>query len=166
MQRRMRNFQLTGEQIDSLLKRAPIACISTLDAEGYPYCVPVHFVKHEGRLFFHGLDKGKKLDNLARNNKVCFSAYDMKGIVHAEEPEYMCNVNTEYESVVIRGRAERIEDMELKRDVLLGIVRKYAPEVMEAPMLERAVENSAVVEIVSEHVTGKYYVKKSTEKNT
>lgn len=154
MQNRMRNHQLNEEQITSILTKAPVGNIATINENGYPYVVPVHFIYYEDKIYIHGLPRGQKISNILENEKVCFQIYDMKGFIFDNSP---CDINTEYESVVITGTATTIEDLNLKETVLNKIVEKYTPHLGGTKLPENMIKGTAVIEITIKELTGKYY---------
>ena len=83
--------------------------VSTNGSDGYPYTVAVHFVYREGAVYFHGLPKGEKLCNIARDPKVCFEVDELLGI-RKEGVTVPCKVGSGYESAVLRGRASLVDD--------------------------------------------------------
>ena len=156
MEHRMKTHPLTEEQMDQLLGRASVGRFATLDADGFPYAVPVHFVLWQGKIYLHGLPKGEKLQNLARNNKVCFEADEMLGLL-CDGVENPCDVNTQYNSVILRGTARLLEDPEQKAVILREIVAKYTPHLSQQPIPEGMIRGTGVVEITPVTRTGKYY---------
>ncbi len=72
MQKRMKDHQLSEEEVTYLLENAGSGVLSTLDADGSPYCVPVHFVYLNKELYIHGLTAGEKTENIRRDSRVCF----------------------------------------------------------------------------------------------
>ena len=68
-----------------------------------------------------------------------------------------CDVNTRYESVVVRGTAALLEDDGHKREILSLIVAKYTPQLSHRPLPQGMVHGTAVIEITPSAVTGKYY---------
>lgn len=81
MQSRMQKFQLAEDAIHALLDTALHGRLSTLNADGYPYTVPVHFVFAEGRLYVHGLDRGQKIDNIRSYPLVGFEVDELDGLL-------------------------------------------------------------------------------------
>lgn len=156
MEHRMKTHPLTQEQIDALLYSAPVATLATLDDDGAPYALPVHFVYDAGKLYVHGLPQGQKLSNIARDSRVSFMTYRMDGLLMPDN-DIPCDVNTQYESVVIRGNAALVEDIARKKEVLSLIVGKYTPALQSRPLPEPMVRGTAVIEITPAAVTGKYY---------
>ena len=156
MQNRMKNHQLTYEQAENLLKKCQVAALATVNADGTPYVTPVHYVFEQGIIYIHGLLYGKKIENLQKNFNVCFNVYNMTGLILSSDGS-PCNVNTEYESVNINGKAELLEDLNEKSRALQLIVQKYTPELAEKELPERAVVGTAVIKIKADKITAKYY---------
>ena len=141
MQNRMMNHQMAPEAIDDLLEGAAVACIATVNADGTPYVVPIHFVYSDGAVYFHGLPK--------------LTVYDMKGLL--VEGETPCDVNTEYRCAVITGRATIIDDPDKKRCALGLIVAKYMPDMSSVNIPDAMVDGTGVVKVEIDEITGKYY---------
>ena len=58
--------------IEDILRTATIGRMATVGRDGYPYITPVNFVYHGGDIYFHCAPEGEKLDNIARDSRVCF----------------------------------------------------------------------------------------------
>lgn len=156
MQERMLTHQLTQEEIDCLLTAAQTGVLSTLDPDGAPYTIPVHFATVDGAIYFHCRTKGRKTDNLLADPRVCFTVYDMRGLILPDEPR-PCGVNTAYQSVVIQGQAALVEEQTEKLAALHAIVAKYTPQFAGKELPQTAVNATAVVKITPTRTTGKYY---------
>jgi hypothetical protein len=113
----------------------------------------------QGNIYFHCAPKGEKLDNLAREGRVCFEvdvplAYVEVGFNEEKNP---CRTHQLYHSVVIRGRARVLEDGEAKTEALNALVakheggREFPPVTPDSP----AFKACRVVEITPEMVSGK-----------
>ena len=157
MQNRMQTHPLTEQQINHLLQRAQTGSFATLNPDGTPYSTPIHFVYCGGAIFVHGLPKGKKLDNIAHDSRVGFSAYEMDELL-LEPQGKPCNTNTKYESVIISGTAKLVDDIEEKRNVLKKIVEKYTPHLVNNEIPNNMVKGTAVIRIDVVEMTGKYYL--------
>ncbi len=99
--------------IAAILQKARIGRLGTLGADGYPYIVPVNYVYFRESIYFHCAREGEKLDNIGREPRVCFEvdiplAYLDTGYDEGMPP---CEVSQFYQSVIIRGRAEIVEDI-------------------------------------------------------
>ena len=156
MQNRMKTHPLDGGEMEALLERAEVAVLATLGADGAPYAVPVHFAWAGGKFYIHGLPAGEKVENILRDGRACLTAYDMEGLLLPEE-ERPCDVNTAYESVVVKGRAVLVSDREEKELALRAIVAKYTPQMTAAALPENMVAGTAVIRLDVAEMTGKYY---------
>lgn len=156
MQYRMKTHPLSEEEINSLLLRTQVANIATLDIDETPYVTPVHYVHFDNKIYIHGLPKGQKIDNIIRNSKVGFSAYDMQEILLDSEGK-PCDTNTKYESVIVKGTAILLEDKSEKKMILQKIVEKYTPHLINTPLPDNMVIGTAVIQVSITSATGKFY---------
>lgn len=157
MQHRMKTHPLTEQQINRLLQRTQTGSLATLNPDGTPYSTPVHFVYCDEAIFVHGLPKGKKLDNITRDSRVGFSVYEMDKLL-LDPKGKPCDTNTKYESVIISGTAQLVDDIEKKRNVLNKIVDKYTPHLANNEIPINMVKGTAVIQINVTEMTGKYYL--------
>ena len=65
--------------------------------------------------------------------------------------------NTRYESVVIFGTAELIEDETLRQKALIGLIQKYSADYYDKGMqyIEKSGDRTAIIEVTPVHMTGK-----------
>ena len=157
MQHRMKTHPLTQQQISQLLQRSLTGSLATLNSDGTPYITPIHFIYCGDAIFIHGLPKGKKLDNIARDSRVGLSVYEMDTLL-LDPNEKPCDTNTKYESVMISGTASLVNDIEEKRNVLKKLVEKYTPHLVNNHIPNNMVNGTAVVKIHIKEITGKYYL--------
>ena len=154
MQARMKEHQLSEAEINELLSTAKVGHIGTINPEGFPYVLPVHFVYANKKFYIHGLNKGEKIDNLTKNSKVCFEVADMIGLIMNDAA---CDVNTEYKSVVALGNATLVEDDTKKKEILSLIVGKYTPTLTGQEFPPEMMIATGIIEISVTKLTGKYY---------
>ena len=147
--------KLDRNEINAFLSKAQVGRISTINADGFPYTVPVHFVHVGDSIFIHNLLKGQKIDNLKANKKVCFEADEMSSLYYKADIKTSCNVGTNYMSVIAFGEATLIEDAVKKREVLNLIVEKYTPEFVKLPMPEEKIAITGIIEINILNMSGK-----------
>ncbi len=155
MQYRMKTHPLSNDKINFLLQRAKTCSLATLNADGTPYCTPIHFVHYKGYIYFHGLPKGKKLENIARDPRVGVTIYEMDGLL-LDPDKKPCDTNTKYESVIISGIAEVLEDIDEKKVILEEVINKYTPDLTKKIPNDMA-NSTAVVRIEIKGISGKYY---------
>lgn len=150
MEVRRKDRQINLEETKELLQRAGVGVLSTVDEEGQPYGVPVNYVyDNDNTIYFHCAVEGHKLKNIKKNNQVCFTVYG-ENIVLAEK------FTTTYESVVVFGRAEVVEDTE-KIQALKLLVEKFSPGFMKEGLeyIQRAADRTLVLKISVDKMTGK-----------
>ena len=114
-----RERQVTDrEDIIKILDKCKILHLGLVDGDE-PYVVPMNYgYVMEGdqlTLYMHCAVKGYKLDLMRVNPKVFF---EMECDVEPFEGEVACQYGTVYQSVMGRGRATIIEDVEGKKEAL------------------------------------------------
>ncbi len=98
--------------IREILNRCRVGRLATTGHDGYPYITPVNYVFFNGSIYFHCAHQGEKLDNIRRDDRVCFEvdiplAYFDLAFDPTRPP---CLVHQFYHCVIIRGRAEVVPD--------------------------------------------------------
>ena len=156
MQLRMKEHQLSREEMENLLLECQTGTLATINQDGTPYCVPVHYVLFENAIYIHGLPAGQKLNNLKADSNVCFNVYELQGFL-LDPDEKPCDTNTAYRSVVIQGKAELLKDIDDKKTILAAIIRKYTPHLAEKEVPLNMLNGTAVIKISIVQQTGKYY---------
>lgn len=156
MRHRTKTHLLTQEQILEFLHRAEVGRMGTFSKEGYPYIVPMHFVYFEDKIYLHGLPKGKKIDNIKYNPNVCFEVDEMLSLIH-EGVEDPCDVNSEFNSIIMQGHASIVDDFDEKHEALLKIIEKFTPHLLEKEMPPKMIKGTAVIRIDVVKCVGRYY---------
>ncbi len=156
MQHRMKENPLNNNEITTLLEKTHVGTLSTLNADGAPYAIPVHFVYMNDAVYMHGLPAGQKIDNIKKDNRVCFEAHEMSGYITADV-DMACDVNTEYQSVIMLGTAIILQDIAEKEVALNEIVNKYTPSFSGKKLPENMITGTAVIKITPTQTTGKFY---------
>lgn len=156
MQNRMKTHPLDAKQIEKLLKHTQTGCIATINPDGTPYVTPIHFIYENEKVYFHGLPRGQKIDNIRANPSVSLTVYEMESLLLDPDGK-PCDTNTKYQSVILSGTASILDDLQHKKDILAAIVRKYTPHLEDANLPDNMVKGTAVIEIKTQNVTGKYY---------
>lgn len=137
------------KEIESIILKSKVCRLGLVDGNR-PYVVPMSFGYRENALYFHTGKKGKKMEILQKNNRVCFEMeVDLK-IVPADNP---CKWNMRYRSVVGFGRAVILEGPEEKRQALDVIVKHYGGSLMAYD--EKRVKGLAVIKVAIGSMTGK-----------
>lgn len=140
---------LTQEGAIDLLIKGEYGVLSTIGENGYAYGVPLSYVYNEGKIYLHAATEGLKLDNIALNNKVCFTVIGDTKVL----PE---KFSTNYESTIVFGKATVVEGEE-KIEGLKLLIEKYSLEFLESGMeyINRAQMATKVVKVEIDEITGK-----------
>ena len=140
------------DEMETILRECEAGSLATVCSDGAPYVVPLNYVYHDGRIYFHGALKGKKLDNIANEPRVCFEVHILERIVRSPRSAAF---GVRYCSVIIHGQARQVTDPEAKMDALMALTAKYANGDPFDPPTEQDIAITAVVEIEIEGMTGK-----------
>ena len=110
-------------QIQYILDTAKVLHLGMVDGDE-PYVIPMNYgyTLENGKLtlYLHGATKGRKLDVIQANPKVFFS---LECDVVPFEGERPCQYGTTYASVMGRGVAEIVEDVDEKCDALTVLMK-------------------------------------------
>jgi len=148
------------DKIEKFLRKTRTGVIG-MNAEDYPYTVPVNYVWFDGSIFFHGMGSGKKVDILSEEPPVCFTVYEEFGTVKDPMP---CHADTSYMSVMLFGKIEKIHDFEEAATALWKLVEKYMPGYYQKPLTSKFIEQYkssldgnrvSVFKLTPEHITAK-----------
>jgi hypothetical protein len=127
------------EWIKALLRRAPIGVLATVHA-----------------IYFHTARMGRTRANVESTEQVCFSVYEMGRLLPADTA---LEFSVEYASVVIFGRATRIDDAQQAATALYNLLHKYAPRLQPArdyrPIVPGKLVRSSVYRLAIEEWSGK-----------
>ena len=142
--------QLTESESISILGNATSGTLALLGDGGYPYAVPISFVYHDGKLYFHSALSGHKVDAISNCDKASFCVIDQDE-VHGEQ------YTTYFRSVIAFGRIRIIEDEKEKLAAARLLGNRYNPNQDEALQkeLDRGLHRMLVLCLEIEHLTGK-----------
>lgn len=122
MTRREREVTDIGEII-KILDNAKVLHLGMVDGDE-PYVVPMNYgyTLEEGKLtiWLHGAKRGRKLDVMRANPKVFF---EMEYGITPFEGEIACKYGITYSSLMGRGVAEIVEDIEEKKSALSFLMK-------------------------------------------
>lgn len=145
---RRKEFAMTKDDAEELLKNGEFGVLSTADENGIPYGVPLNYAYDGKKIYFHcAPEVGRKLDNISVNSKVCFTVVGK--VVRVPE-----KFSTRYESVIVGGTAAVADEKEY---ALALLIEKYSSEFTEAgaKYIERSAYKTAVYAITVSELCGK-----------
>ena len=150
------------KKIIDFLNSQPAGRVASIDKDGYPQVIPMNFVYFDGAVYMHSHPFGEKLDNIRRNPSVGFEVDQHVCFLPSYyfHPTDASQADTLYISVVIKGRAEIVEDREEKAKALNALMEKYQKEgryeALDAEM--PVVEEVAIIKVVPADMRGKYKI--------
>jgi len=142
--------------LDDVLRRADVLFVAMVD-EGEPYVLPFDFGYEPGpdggpaggALFVHCAEEGRKLDVIAREPRVCFTAE----VDHEVVPGTACSWTAYFRSVVGWGTARLVADRAERARALERLIEHYSGQPESLP--PASADGVAVIRIDIERVTGK-----------
>lgn len=140
---------LSPADSEQLLAQGEYGVLSSVDAQGQPYAIPLNYAFGAGSIYFHCALSGHKLDNLAANPRVCFCVVGRTELLPAE-------FDTRYQSVLAFGTASEVSGAE-RRNALGWLVEKYSPcfRAEGERYIERHDAATRVFKIHLDHFSGK-----------
>lgn len=162
---RRKDRKITREDAVAVLDAAEYGFLSLVDPDGNPYGIPVNFVRRDDRLIVHCALEGRKLDCIRHENRVSFCVVGRTRVLPHQ-------FTTEYESAVVEGIAEIVEDDDRKIEDLKILCQKYAPKnypledgpYENAPAefdratekaIQRSLARTGIIEIRMDSIAGK-----------
>ena len=147
---RRKRQQLPEEETRQLLYNATSGVLSLIDEDGYPYGIPLSYVLHNNKLYFHSAKNGHKIDAIRHSDKASFTAI-CKDEIHPE------TFTTYFRSVICRGHVRIINNEEEKMSALRLLAERYClgdKQGMEAE-INKSFNHMEMIAFDIEHITGK-----------
>jgi nitroimidazol reductase NimA-like FMN-containing flavoprotein (pyridoxamine 5'-phosphate oxidase superfamily) len=147
---RRKTQTLSTEENIAILMKGTSGVLAVAGDDDYPYAVPLSYVYHDSKIFFHCARSGHKLDAIARNPKVSFCVIDQDKVVPQEYTTY-------FRSVIAFGQARIVEDAVEKRSALEELAAKYSPDQTQdrLQVIDEQFNHVCLVELAIEHLSGK-----------
>jgi len=157
---RRKHSEVTDQkEIIHILSLTNIGRLATTGQDGYPYITPVNFVSHSGNIYFHCAPAGEKLDNIARDPRVCFEADVPLSYLNidAYPNRPICRLHQFYHCVIIRGTASIVKDSTKKVAVLNKLIVKHenTEDFEKVTDDMTGFKNCEVIEIIPVSLTAK-----------
>ena len=138
----------------ALLNSAPVGRLGTIGRDGWPNIKPLNFAYHDWRIYFHCASEGEKLEEIRRDQRVCFEV-DLPIAYVKGTGENPCRASYLYRSIIIRGKALIVDDPAEKRRGLDLLMAKYQPEGGYGAYQEEKLSITTVVRIEVDDISGK-----------
>jgi len=155
---RRHDKEVTSRQEINAIIRSALVCRIALAKDDEPYLVPVSFGYDGKALFIHTANRGRKIDFIEANNRVCFE-FEANVSLQVDDCN-ACEWTFEFESVIGYGTITELETAEDRARGLNQIMLHYSGR--EWDIDEVATATTRVWRIDIESVTGKRSQEKPT----
>ena len=147
---RRKRQQLSEEESITILQKSTAGTLALLGDNDYPYAVPINYVYHERKLYFHSALAGHKVDAIRNCDKASFCVIDKDDVQPAR-------YTTFFRSIIAFGRIHIIEDEQEKLETARLLGDRYNPNQEEALQkeLEHGFARMLMIRLDIEHLTGK-----------
>ena len=122
---RRKRQQLSEAESIGILQKATSGTLALLGDNGYPYAVPISYIYHEGKLYFHSALSGHKVDAIRGCDKASFCVIEQDDV----QPK---KYTTFFRSVIAFGRIHIIEDENEKMTTARLLGNRYNPNDEES----------------------------------
>ena len=153
MQPKMLKDQLSPEECLALLDSVGAGVLCLNGTDGWPYAVPVNFVRVGDRLYYHGRRTGERVDCMEADGRCRLVAFRERG--YDDYGPDACDTTTAFESVVVKGTVSAVSDDAEKAEALRALTDKLTPSKRGAPLAADRVPRTGVFRIEVAEVTGK-----------
>lgn len=136
----------------NLLSKSVYGRLATCGEDGQPYITPINFVLYNEKIYFHTGFKGRKLDNIGYNPKVCLEVSSPGKIYSTSEAK---DFTMRFWSVLVFGEASIVHDDEFKLMIMNKLMEKHAREYEFKPLSLEDIKIVNLVEISIDEISGK-----------
>ena len=151
---RRKRQALSAQDCAAVLDRGSSGVLALMGDGGYPYAVPLSYVRDGDNLYFHCAREGHKIDAIRREPRASFCVIDQDQVVPEEYTSY-------FRSVIAFGTIRILEDDGEKRAAVEKLAEKYfptdTPEHREQ-IIRRDWPPLCILEMTVEHLSGKQAV--------
>ena len=146
---RRKDRELSEEKAWEILKSGNHGILSTCN-DNLPYGVPLSYNVEDKNIYFHCAIAGHKSDNIDKNPNISFCVIT-KDKVSAKK------LTVYFESVIVFGKVEKIEDQEEKTEALVNLTKKFSPgdEEKKKKVIIASLHKLDMYKITVEKITGK-----------
>jgi nitroimidazol reductase NimA-like FMN-containing flavoprotein (pyridoxamine 5'-phosphate oxidase superfamily) len=159
---RRRDREITDRrEIDALLSQAKV-CRVAFAVDNEPYVVPLShgYDPEANALFFHTGKKGRKIECIEANPRVCFEVEGSAEVKAGDERG--CSWGVRYESVIGFGVIVELLSPEEKESALRRTMQQQAEKEMEWTFAPKMIEATRVWRLDIESIAGKRSFKPET----
>jgi len=158
---RRKKQQLSNDETTEILEKCTSGVLALLGNDGYPYAVPLSYVYHDGKIYFHCALTGHKIEAVKHCSKASFCVI-LDDIIL---PEKYTSV---YRSVIAFGNIRIVSDPDELKAKLAILGHRYNPDDTEENLsntINESLEHVYILELDIEHITGKEGIERTRLRN-
>ena len=146
---RLQDRLLDESRAREVLQAGEYGILSMATEQG-GYGVPINYALVRDTIYLHCAPEGRKLRAISADERVSFCVVGHSRVVSE-------HFTTEFESVIVQGRARVVEAENERRMALRAIVEKYSAEHIEEGLkaIERSIHRTAIIAITVDSFSGK-----------
>ncbi|MFA8449717.1 MAG: pyridoxamine 5'-phosphate oxidase family protein [Bacteroidales bacterium] len=129
------------EEIIEIIQKCEYCNMAMVDLDGMPYVIPMNFGYKDNFIFFHSGPNGKKINCLKNNPNICLS-FSTDHKLRFQNEGVACSYSMKFNSTLLNGVAEFVENREEKIQALNIIMAHYADR--EFKYSEPAIKNVVI----------------------
>lgn len=137
------------EMIATIFAQATVCQLAFADQPA-PYLLSLNYAYHEGSLYFHSANEGRKIDLIKAAQTVAFTVVRDLGLIQGDTG---CSWTTRFQSVVGHGTITFLEDLEEKRHALDIFMGHYSD--MDFIFPDHVMKKTAVYRLDIDEMTAK-----------
>ncbi|MFO8053743.1 MAG: pyridoxamine 5'-phosphate oxidase family protein [Bacteroidales bacterium] len=149
----MRVKKITDEsEILGVIKKCRVCALAMVDKQNHPYVVPMNFGLHNGDIYFHGAQGGRKMEILKSNPQVAVN-FTADHKLRYQNEHVACSYSMKYRSVIVEGEVEFIDDKAGKIKALDIIMGQYTKGKFNYN--DPAIREVAIFRLSTKKITGR-----------
>ena len=138
-----------------MLERGFSGRLATVGEDGYPYCIPLLYIRMDGEVYVHtGSATGHFRANVEREPRVCFEIDEPDQVF--DYGRFECDSGLAYQSVILFGKIRIVEERMAKQSFCEALMEKYGkPDTVRPKGFFPRLDMITVYAIAVERMTGK-----------
>jgi uncharacterized protein len=131
-QLRRADRQMSAERANEMLERGFSGRLATVGADGYPYCIPLLYIRIDGEIYVHtGSATGHFRASVEREPRICFEIDTPREVF--DYGRFECDSGLAYQSVILFGKIRIVEERAAKQRFCEALMAKYGKPETERP---------------------------------
>lgn len=147
------------QEIERIILSCRTCFLGLSDSENQPYVIPMNFGYHDGTIYLHSGQSGRKWEVMHSNPKACITFCAGNELAYQDE-QVACSWRMKSSSVIAEGKIEFIDDFDEKKEVLKIFMAHYSD--LEFQFKDPAVRNVGVYKMKIEKIQAKKFGDKAT----